>query len=270
MFNSTHYYEKKIAFIVGGSDGIGLAIASLLVQKKTHVIIFSRQQKRLHQALSHLRTHQQFPTQIIQAVSLDATHEESCQTIIKQTVNQYGTPFFLFNCAGIARAAYTHESNLDDVRNMIDINYLGTYYVTHFVLMEMLKKHSGHIINVSSMAGFIGLFGYSAYCASKYAVMGFSHALKNELSTEGISVSVLCPPNTQTKGLEEENKTKPQEVLKTEEQVKVLSPELVAQKTLRAVARKKYMIIPSFDGSLAYWLSRYCPKILQLFTQRKK
>src|SRR6185437_4120522 len=125
-----------------------------------------------------------------------------------------------------------------------------------------------HIINTSSLAGFMGLFGYTGYCASKYAVVGFSQALLSELKPYGIAVSVLCPPNTKTPGLERENQFKPPEVLKMEEKAKVVTAEEVSQTLMKSLPKRKFWIIPTFDGSLALYLSRFAPKILDQFTKR--
>jgi 3-dehydrosphinganine reductase len=132
----------------------------------------------------------------------------------------------------------------------------------------MIKDQKGHIVNTSSMAGFIGLFGYTGYCASKYAVVGFSEALRRELKPYGIRVSVLCPPNTRTPGLEEENKFKPAAVLKTEEKAKPVDPDFVAKGLLKALPKNEFMIVPTFDGKLAYTLSRHAPSILNQFVKR--
>jgi 3-dehydrosphinganine reductase len=132
-----------------------------------------------------------------------------------------------------------------------------------------MKEKKGIILNTSSMAGFLGLFGYTAYCASKFAVVGFSEALRRELKPFGIQVSVLCPPNTKTPGLEKENKVKPKEILATEEKAKVVTAEEVSTATLKDLKKKKDMIIPTADGSLAYLLNRLSPKIIDQFIKRK-
>lgn len=119
------------------------------------------------------------------------------------------------------------------------------------------------------MCGFLGLFGYTGYCASKFAVVGFSEALRREMKPHHIQVSVLCPPNTKTPGLESENKIKPKEVLETEEKAKVVGPDEVSKVTLRDFAKDKFMIVPTFDGSLAYYLNRFSPKIIDQFVKRK-
>ena len=116
----------------------------------------------------------------------------------------------------------------------------------------------------------MGLFGYTGYCASKYAVVGFSEALRREVRPFGLKVCLLCPPNTDTPGLARENLTKPPEVLAQEENVKTVSPEFVAKKLLQALPRGKNLVIPTFDGWLAYYLSRYAPFILEQFIKRPK
>ena len=89
-------------------------------------------------------------------------------------------------------------------------------------LLPHMRNQGGHIVNVSSIAGLIGVFGYTDYCASKFGLIGFSEALRSELDSQGIMVSVLCPPDTDTPGLAEENLTKPPETLAVSESACVM------------------------------------------------
>ena len=91
----------------------------------------------------------------------------------------------------------------------MDLNYFGTVNMVKALLPAMLERGSGHIVNISSVAAFLGVFGYSAYGASKYAVRGFSDVLRAEVKPLGVRVSVVFPPDMDTPGLANENKTKP-------------------------------------------------------------
>ena len=183
-------------------------------------------------------------------------------------MKEHGVPDFLINCAGFARPGYLNKLDLQYYHKMMDLNYFGIVHVCKTLVPHMMTAMKGHIINTSSMAGFIGLFGYTGYCASKYAVVGFSEALRRELEPYNIKVSVLCPPNTRTPGLEEENKYKPKEVLATEEKAKPVNPDYIAKELIKALGSRKFMIVPTFDGGMAYLLSRYAPSILHQFVKR--
>jgi 3-dehydrosphinganine reductase len=265
----TNYYQNKLAFITGGSEGIGRSIALQLVSLGADVVITSRSIEKCEKAFQELQKQKKNPAQRIAYSSFDLTDVSATQKNLEELITQFGVPDFLINCAGYARPGYLEELDLTHIKGMMEINYFGTVHAVQTILPYFIKKKSGTIVNTSSITGFIGLFGYTGYCASKYAVIGFSEALRREVAPYGIKVSVLCPPNTQTPGLLEENKSKPAEVLATEEKIKVLTPDEVAQAFLKKLPKNHFLITTTFDGTLSLWLSRWAPWIIDLFVRRK-
>ncbi len=261
-------YNSKWAVVTGGSEGIGKSIAEQLAASGCNVLILSRSHDKLSKALMDVKAKALNPSQKILSESCDVTNYSAVQKTLENFVTANGTPDYLFNCAGYAQPGYIQDLTLYDYRNMMDLNYFGLVHTCKTLVPHFLKAKKGHIINVSSMAGFLGLFGYTGYCASKFAVVGFSESLKRELKPFGIQVSVLCPPNTQTPGLAKENMSKPKEVLMTEEKAKTVSADYVATVTLQSVAKGKFMIVPTFDGELAYRLNRYAPLVIEQFVKR--
>lgn len=253
------YYRDKLAWVFGGSQGIGLAIGEELVKQGCRVRLWARRAELLQQEASRIRA---------DWTSLDVSDYEATEKAVEAALQSDGTPQFVFNCAGLALPGYLPDLSAADIATMNQVNYLGTAYVCKAVLPAMVRQNSGHIVNVSSLGGVMGLFGYTAYCGSKYAVMGFSEALRREVAGYGIRVSALCPPNTRTPGLDQENLRKPPEVLAQEEKVQVLEAAQVAQYVLKALPSNPFTIIPSFDGRLAHLLSRWAPGILNLFLKR--
>jgi len=160
----------------------------------------------------------------------------------------------VINSGGVTRPGYVQDLSLDIFREMIEINYLGTIYITKAVLNGMLRRGSGHIVNVSSMAGLVGVFGYTAYGASKFAVRGFTDALRAEVKGLGIDVSIVYPPDTDTPQLAYDNKYKPPETKAISRLNSVLPPEKVAGAILDGIIHRRYMILPGFDSKLSYWL----------------
>lgn len=116
---------------------------------------------------------------------------------------------------------------------MMDINYLGTAYAVRSVLSSMKSRRKGRIVCVSSVGGLVGLYGYTAYSASKFAIRGFCEALQMEVKPYGISVTVSCPPDTDTPCFEEENKVKPEETKLISASSGVFPPAKVAEDILR-------------------------------------
>lgn len=253
------FYRGKRALVVGGSQGIGLAVARRLSGLGAALLVVARQKERLDAVEQELAC---------RTLALDVTDAEATEAALSAEVNGHGCPQLVINCAGVAFPGYLETRPLDEARRMMDLNYFGTLHVCRALLPSLMAQREGTIVNTSSLGGLMGLFGYTAYCASKYAVVGFSEALRRELKPYGVEVCLLCPPNTDTPGLARENLTKPPEVLAQEESVKTVSPEFVAEKLLRALPSRKKLVIPTFDGWLAYYLARYAPGILDRFIRR--
>lgn len=265
-----NYYRSQWSLITGGSQGIGLSTAKELSRRGSHVIICSRNLEHLDQALREIESCRVSDSQVLKSYPLDITDYEATVETIERIINECSIPDILINCAGRALPGFIEKVDIETFREMMQLNYFGTLNVCKAVVPHMIRRKTGHIINVSSIVGLIGLFGYSGYAASKFAVVGFSEALKAELAKHSIHVSVLCPPNTRTPGLDEENRTKPAELLAVEEKVKVLDPEEVTAALLKNLPRKKFIIVPTLDGRLAYYLKRYCPLLLSPFIRRPK
>ena len=120
----------------------------------------------------------------------------------------------------------------------------------------------------ASLAGLIGVFGYTDYSASKFALVGFSEALRSELKAYNITVSVLCPPDTDTPGLAIENRTKPEETRAIAAAAKVMSPDAVADALIRGMARRTFLIIPGVDGRLSVLAKRLFPGVVERIMDR--
>ena len=245
------YYRGKTVLITGGSSGIGFSLANALVQMDATIILLARDYENLKIAKSSIL--EKHPKAKVKIVAADVTDEDSCATLYEKFLRNHETPEILINCAGVARPGYVEELPLNVYRWTMDIDYHGTVNLVKFLLPGMLERGSGHIINVSSIAGVIGTFGYTAYCGAKFAVKGFSDALRSELKPKGIRVSVLYPPDTDTPQLAWENQYKPKETRAISGASKPISPDWVAQYTLREAARGKYAIVPGFDAKIMYF-----------------
>lgn len=263
----TSYYGDKLALLTGASQGIGKALAQELVSCGAGVVICARDEEKLRAAVSDIRERCRRPDQLVAQRTVDVVDYETTHRGMKAIVDQYGRPDFLMNCAGFAHPGYLDQLDPAVLREMMEVNYLGTVHVCKAALAH-LKDGQSHILNVASMAGFVGLFGNAGYCASKYAVIGFSEALRSELSPRRIKVSVLCPPNTRTPGLRRENRVKPAEVLAIEDRAAVLEAADVAVAALKALPKGRFLIHPNIRGRAAYLLSRFMPGLLRQLTKR--
>ena len=251
----------KRAFVVGGSEGIGLAVAQRLASAGVDVAIFGRSEEKLRAARESLGS-------AAYADSLDVCDAAQTQTVLESAVATFGVPDLVVSTAGFARAEWFHEAPLDNVRAMIETNYLGTVHVCHALVPHLVAAGRGTIVTTSSMAGLTGVFGYAGYSASKFAVVGFSEALRRELRPHGVHVATLCPPNTRTPGFDQENRTKPAEVLAAEEKVKTLEPEQVADYLLKVLPKRPNLVIPGFDSRLGHAVVRHLPRVADRVLRR--
>jgi len=248
--------RDRIALITGGSSGIGLAVARLLAQRGSHVWLVARRSDKLAAALSEVKAARQSDEQICGAISADVSDPASAFAAVEQVTREVGVPHLLVNSAGVARPGYFSELDLEAFHWMMDINYFGTIYMIKAVLPGMMERGSGHIVNISSVAGFLGVFGYSAYAASKFAVSGFSDVLRAELKLNGIRVSIVFPQDVDTPQLAFESQFRPAMTRALVEGLPVMSPEAVAAAILRGISRGQYAINPGAIGKALYGLTR--------------
>ena len=248
MANSNDTFQGRLALITGGSSGMGLALAQLLAGEGANVWLVARHADTLEAACRSLSTAR---GQKHGFYAADVTEPAQVQAAVDHIKREAGVPDLLVNCAGAAYPGYVQELPLEVFHNMMDLNYFGAIYMVKAWLPDMLQRGSGHIVNVSSMAGFLGAFGYSAYGAAKYAVRGFSDVLRLEVKPLGLRVSVVFPPDMDTPGLANENKTKPYETFAAGS-TKALSPQEVARSTLKAIQRGQYVILPGSEPQMLY------------------
>lgn len=256
------YYINKTILITGGSSGIGLALAQQLAADGASVHILARNAQRLQSALNTLEAKRLSSEQKFSTIQADISNYETLKPVLDQFLATYATPDILINSAGVAYPGEFSEMEMNIFHQMMDINYMGTVNVTKLVIPGMLERATGQIINFSSMAGFIGVYGYTAYGASKYAVRGFSDVLRAEMKPKGISVSIVFPPDTDTPQLAYENQFKPPITKILAGSAGLMTAEEVAAIALKKAARNKYIITPGFESSLFFTLSNLIGRLI--------
>lgn len=137
----------------------------------------------------------------------------------------------------------------------MDINFLGLVYITQMIIPGMMERKSGWVVNISSLAGIVPLYGYSGYSASKFAVRGFSDVLRSEMKSHKVNVSIVFPPDTDTDQLQYDKLYKPEVTRILTETSGLLSPEAVADAIISGINKNYYMILPGWEGKVLYRLS---------------
>jgi 3-dehydrosphinganine reductase len=256
------YWKDKVVLITGGSSGIGLAAAKLLAASGAHLWLTARRAEVLDAARQQVEAHRHADASPCKTEAADVSEAEQAAAVVQRVQREAGRLDVVINSAGITLPGYFQDLPLEEFQKQMAVNYFGTLYVIRAALPQMLERRSGHIINISSMAGFLGVFGYSAYGASKFAVTGLSEVLRAEMKPHGIRISVAFPPDTDTPQLAFETPYKPPETKALSGTAKALSADVVARAILEQAARGHFLIFPGFDSRLFYILSTKLPKWL--------
>jgi 3-dehydrosphinganine reductase len=245
----------KSALITGGSSGIGLALARILVRQGSNIYLVARRKEVLDERVRELKTLVQSPNQTVEGIPTDVADWGQVQAMACQLQRAGIVPDLIINSAGVVQPGYVQDLEIEHFHWMMDINYHGTVHVIKAFLPEMMQRKSGYIINIASGGGLVGLFGYTGYSGSKFAVRGFSDALLWELAPYQIGVSVVYPSDTETPQLEYDIQHKPPETKALTETAGRMTAEKSAKEILGAASRGKKVILPGFEAKLLYLLS---------------
>jgi len=233
--------------ITGGSSGIGLATARGLAALGAHVVVVARDRARLDAAAAEIDAVKHPDALPCLVLACDVTDPAQVAEAFEMLRRADRQPDILINSAGIPEPGYFDRQGIEVFDRQMRVNYLGTVRMIQHALPAMIARGGGHIVNVSSAAGFLGVFGYSGYAASKFAVWGLSEVLRGELRRYGIGVSVVCPPDTDTPQWREENKIKPPETKAISGSVRPLTADAVADAIVRGIARRRFHILPGVE-----------------------
>lgn len=249
----------KVVVITGGSSGIGKAVAREALKRGAHVALLARREDVLKQAREELSP-QAGPGQRISVHPVDVTSEAATRSALEAVAAAHGGRVDVLVCsAGTSNPREFESMSGADFEAVLRLNVLGTRHAIAAALPHMRHCHvpspaaggaapEGRIVLVSSQAGQVGLYGYTAYSASKFALMGLAQSLGMELWTRRIRVSVSFPPDTDTPLLASENLTKPHITKLLSEASATVAPEVVARGLVDGVVRWAPVIPVGFDG----------------------
>ena len=247
------YYQNKLALITGGSSGIGLALAKGITSQGGNVAILARHLDALQAAEKEIIGVKQDQDQKVYLINADITQVDVLTLALTKFKSEIGLPDIVINSAGVAHPGKFSSLKPEIFHWMMDVNYFGTVNVLKNLVPEMQQRHSGVIVNISSIAGFIGVYGYSAYGASKFAISGLTDVLRSELKPYHLQVSIVFPPDTNTPQLKYESQYKPFITKEVAGSAKLMDAEVVAKETLNAISHGKYIIIPGSEGKFLYF-----------------
>lgn len=185
-------FQDRVAIVTGGSRGIGKAIARTFLENGAAVAICSRTERELRTTAQELRGIKDVADRVI-AVRADVAQRSDVQQVIQEVVKAWGRVDILVNNAGIAGMNPIDKEDNRRWFATIETNLTGMFLVSKEALRYMKDGTGGRIINISSVLGKFGVAGYTAYCAAKHGVIGFTRALALEVAHRGITVNAICP-----------------------------------------------------------------------------
>jgi 3-oxoacyl-[acyl-carrier protein] reductase len=216
--------KNKNALITGAGKGIGKAIALALAKEGVNVILVARTQDEIDSVAAKVRS---LRVKAL-AITADVADINSVNSAVEKALAEFGTIDILINNAGIAAFGKFLELEPTDWERIIQVNLMGTYYVTRAVLPNMIERQTGDIINISSTAGLSGNALTSAYSASKFAVLGLTESLMQEVRKHNIRVTALTPSTVATDMAKELNLTdgNPEKVMQAEDMAELIIAQL--------------------------------------------
>lgn len=209
--------EVKVALITGASKGIGYAIACELAAQGYSLGITSRSKQEIEEVAAKIK--QQYSEVEIITSAFDIADIESSENFVSKVTKELGGISVLVNNAGSYHLG-TSEMSVDELRRLIDVNYIAAAGLVRAVLPSMKKSGGGYIFNIASICGVHAFSDVGGYSASKFALVGYSEALSQELAPFGIKVTALCPSwvntrNAERSGLESEEMIQPEDIALT-------------------------------------------------------
>jgi NAD(P)-dependent dehydrogenase (short-subunit alcohol dehydrogenase family) len=255
------FLSDGVAVVTGAGSGMGRCLARQLAAMGSSLALADVNERNLEGTAELLAGAKGKITQHVVNVA-----DEGCvKAFAEEVLAQHGRATVLFNNAGVALLGQFEEISLKDFRWLMDINFWGVVYGVTYFLPILKREKRAHIVNTSSLLGFFGASGQSAYCASKFAVRGFTESLHHELERTGVGVTSLHPGFIRTaiaqnaRTGERAGSTLHRESLARFERVARTDPEIAVVKILRAVEKGKARVLIGMDAYFVDFWQRLKP-----------
>ena len=258
--------RRKIAglriLITGASQGIGRALALAAAGRGAKVLAAARSAPLLEELSREPRPE----GGALETVQADVTSADDRRRMVEAAVQHFGGLDVLVNNAGIGATGHFAEASPERLRDIMEVNFFGLTETTRVCLPLLRKGVTPAIMNISSIVAKRGLPGRSEYSASKFAVQGFSEALRAELDKDGIDVLVVCPGLTQTNFSQNMLERKSRVQL---DHLRGMTSETVAEEVLKSLERGRHDVNLTFQGRLLVFVSRFFPRLADRIAARK-
>jgi len=265
--------EGKVAMVTGAGSGIGRATAVVLAGQGMRVAVTDLQPESARATVEQIRS----AGGEARAFAMDVAEPGQVHSALAEIQGGLGIPSILVNNAGIAVGGLFLDTGLDSWQKIVSINLMGVVHCCQAFVPAMVSTgRPGHIVNIASMLGYTGMRGVTAYCATKFGVMGFSESLRAELHDHAIGVSAVCPGIIRTNiinagilqsaELDVEAKRKEIEALY---QKRNYPPEKVARAVLSAIRRNRAVMPVTPEAWFAYYAKRWLPGLIARLARKE-
>ena len=244
--------------ITGGSSGLGLALAHALAEEGDELVLIARNPAKLEAAAAEICT--TVAGTRVSYYSVDVSDSQVLQDTFQSIIERIGGIDLLINSAGILRESPFENTTEATFRETFDINLFGVINCCRAALPS-LKKNSGTIVNIASMASHTGVYGYTAYCASKHALKGFTESLYFELKPQGIRVQLICPPEFDSPMVDALDENRSPENLAHTQMVPKEPIEVIVRDTMKAIHSGRYHTITGFKARLTGFTVQHFPNL---------
>ncbi|HEY6541571.1 MAG TPA: SDR family oxidoreductase [Ktedonobacteraceae bacterium] len=245
-------FAGSVAVITGGASGIGFATAGVLRERGAHVVLGDINAEGVQKAQERLHQENPGAQGEVLAIPVDVTNASQVQELMKRTEEAFGSIDLVVTCAGIGRGGPIDTFTSSDMQTLMNINFMGTYNCVVSALPAMRRQGSGYFVFLSSVASKLGTPMLSGYCASKWAVRGFSAALRAELYGTGIGVTTVYPAWVDTPMVHQE--TEEGRLLNVQI---MLTPRQVAAEIVQAVTEGKRDLTLAPNPDIAFALQLF-------------
>lgn len=262
-----------VAVVTGAGSGIGKAAALALAGQGARVAVTDLRYDGACATTAAI-------TEVggeAQPYGLDVSDPEQVQAVFGKIRGEVGPPSILVNNAGIAVGGYFADTSLSSWQRIVSVNLMGVVHCCQALVPEMVSAgRPGHVVNIASMLGYVGMQGVTAYCATKFGVVGFSECLRAELAGRGIGVSAVCPGMIRTNiinaGILESSA---EDVEARRREIDALyekrnyPPEKVARAVLSAIRRNRAVMPVTPEAWFAYYGQRWWPGLMRWLARRE-